>query len=251
MSLAKPNPLLLRAVESGSDHTLFDQTKTLTMRSFLATTVALGVADLAAGAIGWSAVAQASAIGPVLLLAALVVFIGSSITFAFVKGPARVLSVVLTLSQGFMAGAATKVYGDLYQGVVPMALGATVCTFLAMLFLYASRIVKVTQKFRSVMIAALVGYFLFSLVNLGYAMITDTPFGFGGTGPIGIAISVFATVLAAMTLLLDFDSIDNGINSRTPNSYALRLSASLLTTIVWIYLDLLRLFARIASNSRD
>ena len=95
---------------------------------------------------------------------------------------------------------------------------------------------------------AVLGYFVFALVNLGYALITDTPFGIGGSSGLGIAISVFAIGLASVTLALDFDNIETAIRTNAPESYSWTLALGLLATLVWLYLEILRLLGRLRSE---
>ena len=124
----------------------------------------------------------------------------------------------------------------------------TLCVFAAMLMLYKTGLVKVTAKFRSVVSMMLVGYLLFALVNLVFALVTNTPFGIGGTGIIGIGISVFAIGLAAVTLMLDFDDIETAIATGAPVKYSWLLGMGLLVTLVWLYLEILRLLGRLRSS---
>ena len=95
---------------------------------------------------------------------------------------------------------------------------------------------------------AVIGYAIFALVNLGYALITNTPFGIGGTGPLGIGISIFAIGLASAMLALDFDSIDRAIAAGAPEKYSWLLAHGLVVTLVWLYLEILRLLGRLRSN---
>lgn len=77
---------------------------------------------------------------------------------------------------------------------------------------------------------------------------TNTPFGIGGTGIIGIGISVFAIGLAAVTLMLDFDDIETAIATGAPVKYSWLLGMGLLVTLVWLYLEILRLLGRLRSS---
>ena len=88
----------------------------------------------------------------------------------------------------------------------------------------------------------------FAVVNFLYAMIGNHQFGIGGSSGLGIAISLFATGLAAVTLALDFDSIDKAISSGAPAKYSWLLAHGLIVTLVWLYLEMLRLLARLRSE---
>ncbi|MEP6855484.1 MAG: Bax inhibitor-1/YccA family protein, partial [Pedococcus sp.] len=109
-------------------------------------------------------------------------------------------------------------------------------------------IIKVTEKFRRIVTMAVIGYAIFALINLGYALITSTRFGIGGTGPLGIGISLFAIGLASAMLAVDFDSIDRAIAAGAPEKYSWLLAHGLIVTLVWLYLEILRLLGRLRSN---
>ena len=124
---------------------------------------------------------------------------------------------------------------------------ATLATFAGMFLAYKFGLIKVTAKFRRIMTLAIFGYVIFALVNFVFAVVTNTPFGIGGTGWLGIAISVFAVGLASFTLALDFDSIERAIASGAPQKYSWLLAHGLIVTLVWLYIEFLRLFARLRS----
>ena len=86
---------------------------------------------------------------------------------------------------------------------------------------------------------------IFAVVNFIYASFSSQPFGFGGTGMLGIGISLFAVGLAAFSLALDFDAIEYAIRSGAPQKYSWLLAHGLIVTVVWLYIEFLRLFARL------
>lgn len=200
--------------------------------------------------------------GPMIWGVGLVGGLGIALYLMFSKKAVHpAVAVAYAAFQGLFVGAISQSYSRIFdyqvtgatnvpihQGIVFQAVLATVCVFGAMLFLYRSGLVKVTQKFRAVVSMMMLGYFVFALINLGFAMITDTPFGIGGSGPIGIAISVFAVGLASVTLMLDFDSIETALRTNAPESYSWTLALGLLATLVWLYLEILRLLGRLRSE---
>lgn len=163
------------------------------------------------------------------------------------------LIVAYAAFQGLFVGSISSTFATvfdppgtpIFQGIVVQAVLATLCVFGVMFALYKTGVIKVTQKFRAIVSMAVLGYFVFALINLGYAIFTSTPFGIGGSGPLGIGISVFAVGLAAVTLTLDFDSIETAIAARAPEKFSWLLAHGLLVTIVWLYLEILRLLARL------
>mgnify|MGYP000709325773 CR=1 FL=1 len=81
-----------------------------------------------------------------------------------------------------------------------------------------------------------------------FAMVTDNMFGFGGAGWLGIAISLFAVGLASVTLALDFDAVDTAIRTGAPQKYSWLLAHGIIVSLVWLYIEFLRLFARLREN---
>jgi len=92
---------------------------------------------------------------------------------------------------------------------------------------------------------ALVGYLIFSLVNVVAAFMgVGSGWGFGGSGVLGIAISLFAVGLASYSLAVDFDTIDRAVAAGAPEKYSWLLGHGLIVSLVWLYLEMLRLLAR-------
>ncbi len=158
-------------------------------------------------------------------------------------GLAPLTGIVYSLGQGALVGSISKVYETFYDGVVFLALAATIATFLSMLLLYALRIVRVTQKVRSIVIVATLGIGLFYLITLLLSLFdVDVPLVTGaGTG--ALVFSILVVIVAALNLLLDFQVIEHGIATGAPKGYSWFAAFGLMVTIVWLYIELLRLIA--------
>ena len=112
-----------------------------------------------------------------------------------------------------------------------------------MLFLYGTRIIKVTEKLRMGIVAATGAVLLVYVANMIFSLFgADLPF-LHDAGPIGIAISLVIVGVAAFNLLLDFDFIERGVAAGAPAKIEWYAAFGLLVTIVWLYLELLRLLA--------
>lgn len=230
----------------------------ITLDDVLMRTAALFAVVLGVGAVGWTLSAMAPGLGSMMMIVGLVGTIGLGLFLTFRRKPVGVaLAVVYAAFEGALVGPISGFYHAIYdpvgssvfESIVTQAILATLCVFGAMLVLYRTGVIKVTQKFRSMVVMAGVGYFIFMLINLGYAVLfSGSPFGFGGTGWLGIGISLFGTGLAAVTLTLDFDSISTAIRTGAPVSYAWTLAIGLVVTIVWLYIEMLRLLARLRSD---
>lgn len=232
--------------------------RAVTLDDVLMRTGALFGVLLVVAAVGWTLAAVAPAIGSLMMMVGLFGTIGMALFMMFRRKPVGAgLAVVYAAVEGAFVGPISAFYhqnfdtvgGSIFESIVTQAILATLCVFGAMLVLYKTGIITVNQKFRAIMGMALVGYFIFSMINLGYMLFFDgSPFGFGGTGWLGIGISLFGTGLAAMTLAIDFDDISIAIQTGAPVNYAWHLSIGLLITLVWLYLELLRLLARLRSD---
>jgi uncharacterized YccA/Bax inhibitor family protein len=208
---------------------------------------------IAAAAWGWSLVdVQAGQVTgfPGWSLFAVLIGFGAVMLASFKPTIAKYLAPVYALAQGVFVGAISAAYNVQWDGIVVQAVGATLGVFFVMLFLYRFRIVSVTDKFRSVVIGATLGlavFYLLALVlslfgrNISFLSATDNSW-------FGIGFSVLAAGLASLNLLLDFDLIERGVRGAAPKYMEWFAGLGLLVTLVWLYLELLRLLARLRSN---
>lgn len=221
------------------------QTGRVTMDDVIMKTMGLFALVLGFGAAGWVAAAQNPQLGLLLLLGGMFGTLGLGLVIAFKKTLSVPLIVGYAALEGLFVGAVSQVFESAYEGVVPTAAMATVATFIGMFLAYKTGLIKVTAKFRRIVTMMIFGYAIFALVNVGFAWITDTPFGIGGSGALGIGISLFAVGLASVSLALDFDMIDRAIATGAPQKYSWLLAHGLIVTVVWLYIEFLRLFARL------
>lgn len=213
----------------------------MTIGSVLRQTGLLFLLLLAGAVYGWTQV-DAGAFGTVFwgsLIAAIVLMIVTMVKKEWVRftGP------LFAIAEGVLVGAISKIYSDQWDGIVVQAVLATFSVFVVMLFLYANRIIKVTQRLRSTVILATGGIFLFYLVSIVLSLFgVDMPFIWDG-GPFSILISVLIVGVAAFNLLLDFDVIERGIAAGAPGWMSWFAAFGLMVTVVWLYLEILRLLA--------
>jgi uncharacterized YccA/Bax inhibitor family protein len=153
------------------------------------------------------------------------------------------VSPLYALAYGVTLGAISAVYEFQFSGIVLQAILATLGVFGVMLFLYASRIIKVTRRFAMVVVGATFGIFIMYLVGMLASLFGVDLMFYNQPNPMGIGISVVICIVAALNLALDFSFIENATEQRMP-SYMNWLGALGITvTIVWLYLELLRLIA--------
>lgn len=216
----------------------------MTMGGTLRATGSLFVLLLAGAVFGWI---NADVISGVLLIAILVLF---GVVIATVVRPqwARITGPLFAAAEGVLVGAISSIYESFYDGIVFQAILATLAVFAAMLFLYATRIIKVTARLRSTVILATAGIALFYLVSIVLSFFSvQIPFVWE-SGPLGIGLSVLIVGVAAFNLLLDFDLIERGINEGSPGWMDWFAAFGLMVTVVWLYLELLRLIALISGR---
>jgi len=167
---------------------------------------------------------------------------------AFMKKVSVPLLMVYAVLQGAFLGAFSQYIASVpqYDGVVQMAVLATLCVFVAMYVGYATGFVKVNDKTRRMFFFAIVGYGLFSLLQVVLLMtgVIDG-WGFGDSGMLGIGLSILGVGLASYSLAIDFDSIDRAVQMGAPKKYSWLLAHGLIVSIVWLYIEFVRLFARL------
>ena len=155
------------------------------------------------------------------------------------------LAPVYAVLEGVLLGVISRVYEAAWDGIVIQAVLATMATFVGMLLLYATGVIKASPRFRKIVIGATVGIALFYLLSIGLSLFgVSMPYVWDGS-PLGILISVAVIVVAALNLVLDFDFIDRGVEAGLPKAMEWLAAFGLMVTIVWLYLEFLRLFGRL------
>ncbi|KGN40183.1 membrane protein [Knoellia aerolata DSM 18566] len=215
----------------------------VTMDDVIMKTLGLFALVLGFGAVGWYGADQSETLGLLFVMAWVPMFI-LGLVIAFKKTLSVPLIVGYAVVEGVFVGAISQFFENQWNGVVPTAALATVATFSGMFLAYKTGLIKVTDKFRRIVTMMIIGYAIFALVNyLVLPMFTGDMFGIGGTT--GILISLFAVGLASVSLALDFDMIDRAIATGAPQKYSWLLAHGLIVTVVWLYIEFLRLFARL------
>lgn len=181
---------------------------------------------------------------PTFAIAGLLVGFGLAIFLAFKPHLARFIAPVYAVAQGLFVGAVSRAYETFYDGIVIQAAGATIAVFVTMLALYGLRIIKVTHRFRRIVLGATLGIALFYGVSLIMSLFGATPPFIQSTSAFGIGFSFFVAALAAFNLALDFDFIERGSKEKMPESVEWFAAFGLLVTVVWLYLEILRLLAK-------
>src|SRR5699024_3751341 len=168
---------------------------------------------------------------------------------AFKREPSPGLILTYAALEGVFLGMISGVFEMLWPGIVVQAVLATFITFGVTLALFKSGKVRVTPKFTRFLMIGMISYGIFCLVNLGIMWFTDFGGAFGMRDmeimgfPIGVVIGLVAVVLAAMSLIMDFDAIQRGVQSGAPRKYAWAAAFGLTVTLIWLYIEFLRILA--------
>ncbi len=172
---------------------------------------------------------------------ALIGAVGLAIITAFKPRLAMFTGPIYALTMGVTLGVISHTYNFTYEGIVLQAILATAAVFLVMLVLFVTGTIKVTERFRGIVIGATLGIFLFYMVTLMLSLFgVSIPLV---TGPFGILISVFIVSIAALNLMLDFDMIVRGTDAGAPRYFEWFGAFGLMVTIVWMYIEILRLIS--------
>ncbi|WP_062241584.1 Bax inhibitor-1/YccA family protein [Brevibacterium epidermidis] len=197
---------------------------------------------LAGAAVGWFV--------PVLALPAMLIGLVLGLINAFKKEPNKALIISYAVFEGVFLGGISSIFESMYSGIVLQAVLATVCVFGVMLALFKFKGVRYGSKMKKFMLIAVGGYAIFSLINFAVAMFTGTGGArsieiniMGMTMPLGVIIGIVATVLAAMTLIMDFQMIEEGVKHKIPEKYSWMCAFSLMVTLIWLYIEILRLLS--------
>lgn len=166
----------------------------------------------------------------------------------FKKQWAPITAPLYALVEGFFLGGISAMYSHLYQGIVLQAVMLTVGTLFAMLFAYRSGLIKVTEKFKLGVVAATGGIMLVYLATIVLGFFGINIPMIHGSGMIGIGFSLFVIVIAALNLVLDFDFIESGVEQGAPKYMEWYGAFGLMVTLVWLYIEFLRLLSKIQSR---
>ena len=191
---------------------------------------------------------------PLLLIVGAIGALVLGIVNAVKRKVSPVLVLLYAVCSGLMLGSVSYMYDEYvvnpeYTGLVLQAVIGTMTAFGVMLVLYTTKIVKVTARFMRVFIGAMISYALIAFVSLIASFFgVGGGWGFYGVGGWGLLLCVFGVALACFSLMLDFEAISQAVKMGVPQREAWRLAFGLLITLVWLYLEILRLLAIVNRN---
>lgn len=167
----------------------------------------------------------------------------------FKKQPSGALVLAYSAVEGVFVGGISRFYENAFDGVVTQAIIATVVVVGVTLALFASGKIRASKKATKVFMIAMIGYVVFSLVNLVMMATgaTDNAFGLRSAEifgiPFGLILGVLVVIMASYSLVLDFDFIQKGAANGAPRVFGWKGAFGIMVTVIWLYLELLRMFA--------
>lgn len=204
---------------------------------------------VAAGATGFLLPVRTAA---TLILPVILITLALGLFIAFKKSVSVPLIVAYAVLEGVLVGGVSLVYGNVFgNNVVTTAVIATLSVFVGMFVGWKTGVIRVTDKSRRIFGMAILGYLIFALANFVAAWLfrANDGWGFFGFGSgLSILVSVFAVGLASYSLAMDFDSIDRAVAAQVPQKYSWLLAHGVIVTVVWLYLELLRLIAQLSGR---
>jgi uncharacterized YccA/Bax inhibitor family protein len=160
------------------------------------------------------------------------------------------LVIAYAALEGLALGTLSHFYESVYPGIISQAVIGTIAAFAGILIAYRSGKVRATPQFTRVIMGATIGYFILGFISLISSFFgVGRGYGFYGVSGLGLLLAVAGVGLASFFLVLDFDQIQRGVNSGVPEQESWRASFGLMVTIVWLYLEVLRLLS-ILRNDR-
>jgi uncharacterized YccA/Bax inhibitor family protein len=215
-------------------------TRYLTMDDVVTKTGVSFLVTVLSAALVWALPGQAA--WGLALPAVLIAFVlGLVISFKQIANPAATLAYGALY--GVALGAISEAFNDVYPGIVMQALIGTFGVFGGMLVVYKTGAIRVTPKLTRWVIGALIGALVLSLVNFVAYFFMDDGLGLRSGGTVAIIFSLVMIGIAAFMLLLDFDMADEAIRRGAPAKFAWYIAFGLLVTVVWLYIEILRLLS--------
>ncbi len=252
-SMRSGNPALKDStfLDLGTGSVVQRSSGAMTLNGTVNKTAFLLVLTLATALYPWSlyfANPGSAAVGGLALAGAIGGLVVALVT-VFKKTWAPVTAPLYAALEGLFIGAISATFEARFPGIVMQATALTFGTLGALLLAYRSGLIRATENFKLGVFAATGGIALLYLVNIGMRL-----FGFEGMGfihessTVGILFSVFVVVIAALNLVMDFDFIEQGVDAGAPKYMEWYAAFGLLVTLVWLYIEILRLLSKLQSR---
>lgn len=228
------------------DELIVDDSQRMTVNGTINKTGILLMIVVAVGAFSWNMVVTKPSVGYGLIMFGAIGAFIASLVVSFKPTAAPVGAPIVAALEGLFVGGLSAFFETRYPGLVVQAIGLTMAVMFSMLFAYRTGIIKVTGTFKKVMAFALMGVCLFYVVSFIASFFGAAPsyFEMGNNSAFNIGLNLVIVGLAALSLVLDFDFIERASEQNTPKHMEWYGAFGLMVTLVWLYIELLRLLAR-------
>jgi len=218
-----------------------DQTDRMTYEDTITKTLIAFAVVVVGAAVGWfiPALAFVGAIAGFVL----------ALVNIFKKKPSPGLVLAYSAAQGLFVGGISSIFEAQWDGIVTQALIGTVSVFVVTLLLFKSGKVRESARATKVFMIAMIGYAVFSLLNVGLMLFgaNTNPWGLRGAEifgiPLGFIIGILVVVMAAYSLVLDFTQVKTGVERGAPRIYGWSAAFGIVMTVIWLYVEILRMIA--------
>lgn len=225
------------------------QTGRMTVEDTVVKTILSFAILIAAAVVGWTLA------DPLVMIVGLVGGLVLGLVNVFKKTPSPALIVSYAVLQGLFVGSISMIYNTMWDGIVTQAVVGTIAVIGITLFLFLSGRFRSSARMTKIVTVAMIGYLVYSVANV-LLMVTgvtgDAAFGLSSMSimgiPLGVVIGLVVVFLAAYSLVLDFESIKLGAERGVPAVYAWQGAFGILVTVVWLYLEILRMLAILRGN---
>jgi uncharacterized YccA/Bax inhibitor family protein len=237
-------------LDVGSGQVWSSDAGSMTMNGTVNKTAFLLILALVGAMFSWSRFTgpeSAAALFPLMIGGAIVGLVLALAT-VFKKTWAPITAPLYALAEGVFIGALSVIFEMRFPGIVMQAVGLTFAVMAAMLMAYRSGLIKVTEKFKLGIVAATGGIVLLYLVNFVMGFFGSSMGFITGNSGLAIGFSLVVVVIAALNLVLDFDMIESGVRANAPKYMEWYGAFALVVTLVWLYLELLRLLSKVQSR---
>lgn len=216
----------------------------MTLKGAINKTIILFAILLLTAIVSWKLTMSGSIAGPALLIGASIGAFIVAMIASFFKKSAPITAPIYAALEGFLLGAISSLFEAAYSGIVFQAVALTLLVFGHMLFMYKTGILKASGKFMKGVVIATGAIGIFYLVSFIVGLFTPAFNEYLFANPlIGIAISVVIVIVAALNLILDFNTIESSANSGAPKYMEWYAGFGLMVTLVWLYIEILRLLS--------
>jgi uncharacterized YccA/Bax inhibitor family protein len=243
--LRTSNPALNQSIFRGEGVAYGDG---MTISGTVNKTGILLICVVATAAWTWNRFMNGGSVTPLIAVGAIGGLIFAMVT-VFKNTWAPITAPIYALLEGLALGGISAIYELQFKGIPMQAVGLTFGTLVALLLAYRSGIIKVTDKFRLGVVAATGGIFVFYMLTWILSFFKISFPSIYGSGPLSIGISVVVVIVASLNLVLDFDFIESGARAGAPKYMEWYAAFGLMVTLIWLYLEILRLLSKLRSRN--